>query len=534
MTRAESIALSAATALVVAIVLPYFLDLAGVGIAPVASLVAALGAAGAVAFRARSSRSAPGDTVLFVLTFIATIAFLVRVVGPSLLPSGSGPDLTHHLLLIDYIDRHQSLVHDPDAGRYLGEMAHYTPGLHLLSVIGGVMTGVNGFFAVFPVVALSVALKFGFFALILLRLFEDLPARLMAAAAGTALILSLSPFTIQSFTHDSFLAQVVAELFAMVMWWALIVWDRTPSPWSMVVFGVAGAAAFLTWPVWVGPLLVALVFLVSARKELLAAERCRFVAIALAPVALVSAVHVYGRTDGLGLIATSGAVTPPSLTLLGWWLPTLAVAGFALSLRHSRSRPLMALTAGLVLQAAALWLVARRGGAATPYMAIKMMYLAVYPMVAAAMLAVTSVARTPRTMVIPATVLIVLSASAALRLTVPSPVVSRDLWAVGSWARENLPPACIDYLVGNEYTAYWLHLAVLGNARAAARSTDNDTYLTQPSFARWLVNDVGAAYAIARPSILPAEIRERTRILHQTGDAAVITRAGHSPPCPAS
>ena len=143
---------------------------------------------------------------------IATLAFLVRLAGPSLLPSGSGPDLTHHLLLVDYVDRHQSLVHDPDAGRYLGEMAHYTPGLHLLSVIGGVASGVNGFFAVFPVVALSVALKFGFFALVLLRLFEDLPARLLAAAAGTALVFSLSPFTIQSFTHDSFLAQVVGGL----------------------------------------------------------------------------------------------------------------------------------------------------------------------------------------------------------------------------------------------------------------------------------------------------------------------------------
>ena len=532
MTRAESIALSGATPLVVAIVLPYFIDLAGFGIAPVASALAALAAACAVALLARPSRSTPSDTALFVFTCIATLAFLVRLAGPSLLPSGSGPDLTHHLLLVDYVDRHQSLVHDPDAGRYLGEMAHYTPGLHLLSVIGGVASGVNGFFAVFPVVALSVALKFGFFALVLLRLFEDVPARLLAAAAGTALVFSLSPFTIQSFTHDSFLAQVVGELFAVVMWWALMVWDRAASRWTMAVFGAAGAAAFLTWPVWIGPLVVALLILVAAQKEVRAADRSRFAAIALAPIALVAAIHVYGRTDGLGLVATSGAVTQPSLTLLGWWLPALAGGGFALSLRHPRSRPLIALTVGLVLQAGALWLVARRGGATTPYMAIKMMCLAVYPIIAAAMLAVTTLARTPRTMAIPAIVLVALSVSAASRLSLPSPVVTRDLWAVGSWARENLPPACIDYLVGNEYAAYWLHLAVLGNPRAATRSTQDDTYLTQPSISRWLVDDGGVPYAIARPSTLPAEIRDRTRVLHRQGDASVITRSGDSAPCP--
>ena len=186
---------------------------------------------------------------------------------------------------------------------------------------------------------------------------------------------------------------------------------------------------------------------------------------------------------------------------------------------------------GLILQAGALWMVARRGGAETPYMAIKMMYLAVYPLVAAAMLTMTRVVRTPRTLAFPAIVLVALSVSAVSRLNIPPPVVSRDLFAVGTWARENLPPACIDYLVGNEYTAYWLHLAVLGNPRAAVRSSGNDLYLTQPSMERWLANVGGVPYAIARPSILPAEIRDRTRVLHQQGDAAVITRSGISPPC---
>jgi hypothetical protein len=530
-TRAESIALAAVTALIAAIVFSYFIDLAGFGIAPIASAVVALGAACAVAALARPTCSSFGETGLFLATVIGTLTVLYKLSGPSLLPTGSGPDLTHHLLLVDYIERHRTLVHDPDAGRYLGEMVHYTPGFHLLAAIGGAIAGVNAFFAVLPVVVLSVSLKFGFFALTLLRLFRDLPGVLVASAAGTSLILALSPFTIQSFSHDSFLAQVVAELFAVVMWWALVAWDQGPSRWGMIVFGAAGTATFLTWPLWVGPLVVALILLLTARTDLPFAERCRLAIIGIAPMAVVGAVHVYGRTEGLGLVATSGAVTQPSVTVLGWWLPALALAGIVLALRHPASRPLLALAAGLLIQAAALWIVARRGGATTPYMAIKMMYLAAYPLAAAALLTVTRVVRTTGTLALPAITLVALSAVAASRQHVPSPVVSRDLWAVGSWARGNLPPACIDYLVGNEYTAYWLHLAVLGNPRADARSSDNDLYLTQPSMARWLFNDGGVPYAIAKPSILPAEIRERTRVLHQQGDAAVIARLGDLPPC---
>ena len=66
------------------------------------------------------------------------------------------------------------------------------------------------------------------------------------------------------------------------------------------------------------------------------------------------------------------------------------------------------------------------------------------------------------------------------------PVVSNELFAAGLWARTHVPVGCVDYLVGNEYTAYWLHLAVLGNPRISSRTGDDDTFLTQPSMARWL------------------------------------------------
>jgi hypothetical protein len=110
------------------------------------------------------------------------------------------------------------------------------------------------------------------------------------------------------------------------------------------------------------------------------------------------------------------------------------------------------------------------------------------------------------------------------------PVVSNDLAAAGLWARTHVPVGCVDYLVGNEYTAYWLHLAVLGNPRISSRTGNDDTFLTQPSMARWLTRGP-PRYAIANLNVLPAEIRGDVEILQQFGQAAAIARRGESA-CP--
>ena len=102
--------------------------------------------------------------------------------------------------------------------------------------------------------------------------------------------------------------------------------------------------------------------------------------------------------------------------------------------------------------------------------------------------------------------------------------------AAGQWARAHVPIGCVDYLVGNEYTAYWLHLAVLGNPRISARTGNDDTFLTQPSMGRWLVPGP-PRYAIANLAILPAEIRGEVNVLRQFGQATVIERRSPST-CP--
>jgi hypothetical protein len=174
-------------------------------------------------------------------------------------------------------------------------------------------------------------------------------------------------------------------------------------------------------------------------------------------------------------------------------------------------------------------------------MAIKMTYLAIYPAIAFAMVFVDAAWNTVSSHVhalsahrrrLALAWLAVLALALAARRDIPArskvhPVVSNDLFAAGVWARTHVPVGCVDYLVGNEYTAYWLHLAVLGNPRISSRTGDDNTFLTQPSMARWLVPGA-PRYAIANLAILPAEIRGDVNILQQFGQAAVIERRAAS------
>jgi hypothetical protein len=515
--------------MVTAAVLPYATDFIGLGVLPRVLAATSLAVAATIAVATRRWSPAP-DTTLLLCTVVVTLAVAAWLAWPSLLPPGSGPDLTHHLLLVDYIERHGTLVHDASAAASLGEMAHYTPGVHLLAVTAGAISRTTGFQALYTVVAVSVALKFGLFALCLLRLFNGLGARLPLAIGGIALVFLASQYTLGSFIHDSFLAQTVGELFAIVMWWTLIVWNDKPSSWSMVTYGASGLATFLTWPVWIGPPVVALAILLLTRRDLDAQQRLRQASIALLPVAVIATLYTIGRAEGLGLVRTSGAVALPPWSPLGWGLLALAVLGLVSSAAMPSSRALLALIAALGLQAAALWAVAEWNGAATPYMAIKMLYLAAYPLIAAAMIAVGRVTARPVWTTVAVLTIGIVAARHVAAIPRPLPIVSTDLWTAGQWARSHVPRECVDYLVGNEYTAYWLHLAVLGNPRISARTGDDDTFRTQPTMARWLIPGT-PCYAIARLHVLPDEIRNDVIILQQFGDAAILERRAPSA-CP--
>src|SRR6185295_10863767 len=147
----------------------YAIDRVGLMIAPALVLVAAFAAAVVVFAWLRAEPSPRRETVAFVAILAVTLGYLLWIARPALLPIGSGPDLTHHLILVDYIERHWRLVHDPSLGAVMGEMADYTPGLHLLAALAGAWTRTDGLHAIYPVVALTIALKAGFVFLIAMR-----------------------------------------------------------------------------------------------------------------------------------------------------------------------------------------------------------------------------------------------------------------------------------------------------------------------------------------------------------------------------
>src|SRR5207244_6062479 len=94
-----------------------------------------------------SERAFDSGLVPFAIIVSGAMAWLWWMAWPHLLPVGRGSDLTHHLLLIGYIDRTGRLVHDRTLAPYLGEMIDYPPGAHLLAVLAGRGTGTRGLHA---------------------------------------------------------------------------------------------------------------------------------------------------------------------------------------------------------------------------------------------------------------------------------------------------------------------------------------------------------------------------------------------------
>src|SRR5262245_568544 len=205
-------AVSAVILLASAILSASAVDLMGLTMQPAAILAVSLAASAATYFallrRAVRDRAGLAGFLLIVTTILA---WLLSLSGRDLLPPGSGPDLTHHLLLIRYIEQHWRLPHDLLLGAYLGEMVDYTPGMHLLAALAGAWTGTDGLHAVYPLVAFTVALKCGLVYLITRRLVSSDVPRLPFALASVLLLLLPRPYFVGSFAQNSFLAQVVAE-----------------------------------------------------------------------------------------------------------------------------------------------------------------------------------------------------------------------------------------------------------------------------------------------------------------------------------
>ena len=467
---------------------------------------------------------------------IFLIAMFLRMSWPSLVPPGRGPDLTHHLLLVDYIQQNGHLVHDRSLDGAMGEMAHYTPAAHLLAVIVGAAFGVDGLRAFFPLVVVCAALTAGFVFLIARRIGLALPYSI----AAVVLLFLPAQYFFGAFTHDAFLAQTVSTLFAVAAWWAIAQWDDQPSSIGAIAIAIFLVATFLSWPIWIGPpLLVFLALLLrpgaqdlktSGPQDLKTSpqdHRMRHLAIVIVPLLAIFLVHSWNRWGWLVIVRTSGAVLHPSLESLGWLLPLLALIGIAVASSDRRARVAIVLLMVIVLQAITLFAIAKAQGADTPYMAFKMVYFAIYPIAILAAYALARMSRGARAHEpigwLIAALLMVIAVRPGLAAPREIPVVDLDLNAAGQWLRANRGATCSDYLVADAETAYWLHLAVLGNPRSSERMRELDRYDPRAAMAPWITTE-GRRYAIADLRLLPAEIRSRVQILEQIGNAAVITR----------
>jgi len=539
MSLAEAIARSITCWLALTAIAGYAMDGLGFGVRPWAAIAIALGATGALRLATdrrrrpvtRSAQSA--DLIAWAGIVIFLIAMFLRMSWPSLVPPGRGPDLTHHLLLVDYIQQHGHLVHDRSLDGAMGEMAHYTPAAHLLAVIAGALFGVDGLRAFFPLVVVCAALTGGFVFLIARRIGLEL-----SYAIITVVLLFLpAQYFFGAFTHDGFLAQPVSTLFAVAAWWAIAQWDDRPSTIGAIAIAIFLVATFLSWPIWIGPPL--LVFFALVLKPAAAQEgppsRIAPFAIVVVPLLAIFLVHSWNRWGWIVIVRTSGAVLHPSLESLGWLLPLLAAIGIVFSLSDRRARVTIVLLMAIVLQAVTLFAIAKAQGADTPYMAFKMVYLAIYPAVVLGAFAIANPERVrlarrrepdeskgALSWVI-AALLVILVVRPVLNAPRSIPVVDLDLNAAGQWLRANGGGTCSDYLVADAETAYWLHLAVLGNPRSTERMRELDRYDPRAAMAPWITAE-GRSYAIADLRLLPAEVRSRVQIVTQIGNAAVIAR----------
>lgn len=544
-TSAEALAASAVTLFASAILSAYLTDWIGLTIAPLAILAISLIAAAAMfGWLWRRSTWDPATFGAFLATVAAVLAWLLWLAGRDLLPPGTGPDLTHHLLLIGYIEQHWRLPHDPQLGAYLGEMVDYTAGSHLLAALAGAWTRTDGLHAMYPLVAFTVALKSGMVFLIARRLVSgDAPSRIPFAAIAVLLLLLPRAYFIGSFAQNSFLAQVVSECFVVAMWWALIVWDERPEPMPAACFALFGAATFLTWPVWIGPPLIVLAICFVFRRGLPVLERAKQFALAVAPICAAAALHSAGRTRSFGIVAVAGFVLRPAPAVFGWAFLLVCGGGVSIGFFNRRTRTIPLLLGAIALQAEALAMLAHSRGSAAPYLALKMVYLAIYPLAVAGAVGVAALWRVTmrRAGALANTVgfarptalvwaLVALFGIVVVRgvaaVPRPTPTISEPLLQAGRWARAHINPGCVDYLVADGYSAYWLHLAVLGNARSAARSIDDDTYEPRQAIIRW-IEPGGLPYMIVEGfSALPKDIRDSVDVVARFGPAAVVKRRG--------
>jgi hypothetical protein len=295
-------------------------------------------------------------------------------------------------------------------------------------------------------------------------------------------------------------------------------------------------AVFLTWPIWIGPPLVALAAVMLARADLALAARVWAATIGVVPIAITAVAHTLGRLGWTRIARTDAAMAVPGLEELNWGFLVLSLAGLIALSVERKGRSTALLIAACAVQAAVLYAAAKTAGASVPYMAIKMVYFVIYPLAVAGAVALAvawkasdRLIRSPQMARASVWFVAAIGISIACWRVGDLPrsraTVSQSLYLAGTWARDHVEPACVDYITGDPETAYWLHLAVLGNRRMSARTADESTFTANDAIVRW-INRSGPPHAIADLGVTPRDILGDADELARFGSAVVIGRRG--------
>src|SRR5262249_33693203 len=147
-----------------------------------------------------------------------------------------------------------------------GDMIYYTPGSHLLIALAGAWLHSDGLHVVHSVLTLTIALKCGLVFCVAARVLAVHRHRIAFAVAAVVLLFLPLEYILGSFARHSFGAKAVAELSPCAAWGAIVAWDDPPTSGAMVLFAFFAAATFVTWPIWIGPIVLTLAIVVAVRR----------------------------------------------------------------------------------------------------------------------------------------------------------------------------------------------------------------------------------------------------------------------------
>jgi len=534
---AEAVAASVLAAPAAVMIAGCVLDVVRLPLAP--GLLALAGAIGGAATFRAVLRSSPGlesphpwlAAGIFLSIAAAVCGYFLWLASPSLLPVAAGPDIVHHLSFVHTIQRTHRVPHDPAMETYLGEMVYYTPGSHVLAATIATWLRVDAMRVIYSVMAGSIALKSALIFLVTLRILPESRSAISAIAASM-LVMVPAEYFFGSILKFGFYAQVVSETFAVGMLLAVVLWGRTVARIWLFVFAMCGSAAFLAWPLWVPPAMLAFLFYVLMRGPAIT-DRLRDVLIAFGPIVLVGLLHVSTHRGGASIFASVGLAPVPSWQVFGAAFIAMAFAGTLMALREPVARTVVVFAAAIALQAIGLAALNRLAGSSSLYLPYKMVYLLVLP---GAVLAAYSLAQLTAfvssrsrflgsvSWIIPILIAALLMWGRIPRERQHSPITESSHGA-GVWAREHLPVACVDYFSRHWLTGYWLHLDVLGNPRVSPRMRV-ETFEFRDTVAKW-IEGRGEPYAIVEDvSSLPHEVRPGMATLYRNGPVAVVQHAG--------